>query len=167
MILCPLLPAFFFQVSHNFMKHCSWSVFLSLIFSFPLSFLAFSPFLSARLLFSWYFFPIRPYLFPPPPPGVGGIFQYIDPWFFLLCFLFVYPLFGFDSTIPESIERLTEGQAFLRWVWFGSMSTPSLVSNLDRFTPKDWERGNLLTGEGGKGVGVEPNPMTARKPCPL
>jgi hypothetical protein len=39
-----------------------------------LSFLSFSPFLSARALFSWYFFPIRPYLFP--PPRGGGIFQY-------------------------------------------------------------------------------------------
>ncbi len=70
-MICPLLPAFFFQVSHNVM---------SLIFSFPLSFLSFSPFLSAHALFSWYFFPIRPFLFPPPPGGGGGIFQYIDPW---------------------------------------------------------------------------------------
>ncbi len=61
--------------SHNFMKHCSCSVFLSLIFSFPLSFLSLSPFLSVRALFSWYFFPIRPYLFPPPGGGGGGVFS--------------------------------------------------------------------------------------------
>ena len=42
------IACIFFQVSHNFMKHCSCSVFLSLIFSFPLSFLSFSPFLSAH-----------------------------------------------------------------------------------------------------------------------
>ncbi len=61
MILCPLLPAFciFFQVSHNFMKHCSCSVFLSLIFSF-------SPFLSAHALFSWYF---SGHIYSPPPGG--------------------------------------------------------------------------------------------------
>ncbi len=48
----PLLPAFFFQVSYNLMKNCSCSVILSLFFSFPLSFLSFSPFfLSARALF--------------------------------------------------------------------------------------------------------------------
>jgi hypothetical protein len=35
------IACIFFQASHNFMKHCSCSVFLSLIFSFPLSFLSF------------------------------------------------------------------------------------------------------------------------------
>ncbi len=69
------ISCIFFQVYHNFMKHCSWSVFLSLIFSFLLSFLSFPPFLSARVLFSWYFFPIRPYLFPP----WGGYFPIYRP----------------------------------------------------------------------------------------
>ena len=69
----------FFQVSHNFMKNCSCSVCLSLIFSFPFSFLYFSPFLSARALFSWYFFPIRPYLFPPPGERGGGYFPIYRP----------------------------------------------------------------------------------------
>ncbi len=62
----------FFQVSHNLMKHCFCSVILSLFFSFPISFLSFSPFLSVRALFLWYFFSLRPYLF-----------QYIDPCIFV------------------------------------------------------------------------------------
>jgi hypothetical protein len=72
MILCPLLPAFFFQVSHNFMKHCSCSVILSLFFSFPLSFLSFSPFfVGARVVFLR-FFPPQAIFIPPPPRGGGG-----------------------------------------------------------------------------------------------
>jgi hypothetical protein len=43
------------QVSHNFMKHCSCSVMLPLIFSFSLSFLSFSPFLAARAFFMIFF----------------------------------------------------------------------------------------------------------------
>ena len=100
MILCPLLPAFFFQVSHNFMKHCSCSV--TYLFFSPFLSLFFSFFVGAGALFSWYFFPIRPYLFPPPPgEGGGGIFQYIYPshsrlspkhkelvfWLFLLSYM--------------------------------------------------------------------------------
>ncbi len=60
---------FFSQVSHNFMKNCSCSVILSLFFSFlfPCPFFLFLLFLSAHTLFFWYFFPLMPYLFPPPP----------------------------------------------------------------------------------------------------
>ena len=76
MILCPLLPAFFFQVSHNFMKHCSCSVTLSLIFSFPLSFLSFSPFLSARARCFHDIFSPSGHIYSPPPGG--GVFSKIQ-----------------------------------------------------------------------------------------
>ncbi len=59
------------------------------------------------------------------------------------------------------------GPGFFAVVWFGT-SPPRLVSKLDRqHTWRLWKRNNLLTGEGGKGVGEEPNHTTARKPSPL
>jgi hypothetical protein len=62
------------------MKHCSCSVFLSLIFSFPLSFLSFSPFCRrARARCFQDIFSPSGHIYSPPPGG-GGIFQYIDPW---------------------------------------------------------------------------------------
>ncbi len=45
-----------------------WNIVLALSFYLFFS-LVLSFFLLARALFSWYFFPIRPYLFPPPPGG--------------------------------------------------------------------------------------------------
>jgi hypothetical protein len=70
------IACIFFQVSHNFMKHCSCSVILSLIFSFPLSFLSFfSFFVGARFVFM-IFFPHQAIFIPPPPRG-GGIFSNI------------------------------------------------------------------------------------------
>ncbi len=46
--------------------------------------------------------------------------------------------------------------------------SPHLLSVTDwRNTLKERLRGNLPTGLGGKGVGVEPNHNTAGKPCPL
>ena len=75
------IACIFFQVSHNFMKHCSCSVFfvthLFFFFSLVLSFF-FSFFVGARVVFM-IFFPHQA-IFIPPPPGKGGIFQYIDPW---------------------------------------------------------------------------------------
>ncbi len=76
-MICPLLPAFFSKF-----PIISWNIVLALSFChlsflFPCPFFLFLLFSSARALFSWYFFPIRPYLFP--PPRGGGIFQYIDP----------------------------------------------------------------------------------------
>jgi hypothetical protein len=62
------IACIFFQVSHNFMKHCSCSVFLSLIFSFLLSFRSFFPFLffvGARVVFT-IFFPHQAIFIPPP-----------------------------------------------------------------------------------------------------
>ncbi len=60
------IACIFFQVSHNFMKHCSCSVILSLIFSFPLSFLSFlSFFVSVRVVFM-IFFPHQAIFIPPP-----------------------------------------------------------------------------------------------------
>jgi len=69
MILCPLLPAFFFQVSHNFMKHCSCSVTLSPIFSFPLSFLSFLLFCRRARCFHDIFSPSGHIYYPPPGGG--------------------------------------------------------------------------------------------------
>jgi hypothetical protein len=73
----------FFQVSHNFMKNCSCSVILSLFFSFPLSFLSFSPFFQRACCFYDTFSPSGHIYFPPPRGGGGGgyfpIFHFIDP----------------------------------------------------------------------------------------
>ncbi len=82
MILCPLLPAFFSKFPIILWNIVLALSFCHLSFLFPCPFFLFFLFLSARALFSWYFFPIRPYLFPPPwgGGGGGGIFQYIDPW---------------------------------------------------------------------------------------
>jgi hypothetical protein len=55
-------------------------------------------------------------------------------------------------------------------IWFlvHPLPTPSPVSKLDRRnTGRLRKRDNLLTGEGGKGMGEESNQMTARKPEPL
>jgi hypothetical protein len=66
------------------------------------------------------------------------------------------------------MECYTEDQAFSR---FGSSPTlpyPSPVSKLDqRHTGRLRKRGNLLTSDGGKGVGKEPNHTSTRKPFPL
>jgi hypothetical protein len=59
------------------MTHCSCSVFLSLIFSFPLSFLSFSPFFVGARVFFMIFFPHQA-IFIPPPPG-GGYFPIYRP----------------------------------------------------------------------------------------
>jgi hypothetical protein len=64
------------------------------------------------------------------------------------------------------------GPVFLAVVWLGSSPTPSpplsrqqLVSLYVSLSVCRWS--SLLTGEGGEGVGEEPNNTAARKPGPL
>ncbi len=68
MILCPLLPPFFSKFSIIL-----WNIVLALSFchfSFPVSFLSFSPFfVGTRVVFMIFF-----------PPQAIFIFQYINPW---------------------------------------------------------------------------------------
>jgi hypothetical protein len=52
--------------------------------------------------------------------------------------------------------------------FLATLFPPSHVSKLDRrYTGRLRKRDNVLTGEGVKGVGEEPNHTTARKPRPL
>jgi hypothetical protein len=77
-ILSPI-ACIFFQVSHNLMKHCSCSVILSLFFSFPLSFLSFSPFFVGACCFYDIFSPSGHIYFPPGGGGGGGLFSIYRP----------------------------------------------------------------------------------------
>ncbi len=58
------IACIFFQVSHNFMKHCSCSV---IFFSFLLSFLSFSPFFVGALIVLLMIFRPQAIFIPPPP----------------------------------------------------------------------------------------------------
>ncbi len=68
----------------------------------------------------------------------------------------------------QRVLNVYRGQGFLAVIRIGFFPTPSSLSKLDRRrTGRPSKRVNLLTGEGGEGVGEEPNHMTARKPCSL
>jgi hypothetical protein len=79
-----------------------------------LSFLFFSSFLSARALFSWYFFPIRPYLF---PPQGGGYFPIYRP---LAVIVFVSQtlnpdLYGYGSGPVIDWDKMTPDSKHRTW----------------------------------------------------
>ncbi len=119
------IACIFFQVSHNFMKHCSRSVTLSLIFSFPLSFLSFSPFLSARARCFHDIFSPSGHIYSPPPGG-GGIFQNIDPWGRHKYIYHGQPYARVDlNPMPESTLSPSQGL----WIW------PLVWEQATTFTP--------------------------------
>jgi hypothetical protein len=80
MIFCPLLPAFFSKFPIILWNMVLALSFCHLSFLFPCPFFLFLLFYrrSAHSLFLWYFFPLRPYLFPPPRGG-GGYFPIYRP----------------------------------------------------------------------------------------
>ncbi len=137
MILCPLLPAFFSKFPIILLN--------IVIFSFPLSFLSFSSFLSAHAFFSWYFFPIRPYLFPPPRGGGGGGFPIYRPllspfyWQILQKTIFFYDFKNTSKISAKQETRVYSWIGFCRMEKRGQKTRQKLTPEKTRvFAQKPW-----------------------------